>query len=42
MAKDYKIKYKDPEDNSPHVKYVHAVDENTAKTIFEHSWVHVH
>ena len=42
MAKDYKIKYKDPEDNSPHVKYVHAVDENTAKTMFEHSWVHIH
>ncbi len=42
MAKDYKIKYKDPEDDSSHVKYVHAIDETTAKTMFKHSWVHVH
>ena len=34
MAQDYKIKYKDPEDQEPHIKYVHAVDESTAKTIF--------
>lgn len=42
MAKDYKIKYKDPENDSSHIRYVHAVDESTAKTMFEHSWRHIH
>ena len=42
MAQDYKIKYKNSEDDVPHVKYVHAVDLSTAETIFRHSWIHEH
>ena len=42
MAKDYKIKYKDPENDVPYIKYVHAINESTAKTMFEHSWMHIH
>ena len=42
MSHDYKIEYKNSEDDVSHVKYIHALDPATAQTIFRHSWVHEH
>jgi hypothetical protein len=39
---DYKIKYKNCEDDVPHIKYIHALDHETAETMFKEDWVREH
>ena len=42
MCHDYKVKYKNSEDDVPHVKYIHALDPSTAQTMFKEDWICEH
>ena len=41
-AHDYKIEYKNCKDDVPHVKYIHALNHETAETIFKEDWIYAH